>query len=176
MKRIWIAAFVLGVSGCSVAPAEPALEFSAINLDQAPAATAPVSPTPTSEPGETEGDLQDSEQPEFALDRNAEIEIEDQSGDGSSVMIDEIHISGGNSFLVIYDTTGLVRSSTLVTAQSQPVVVRFEVPIESSQELEAALYLDNGDGQFSLTDDSPLLDYERELVHEDFYYTVVSGG
>lgn len=174
MKRILITALMLLISGCALTPGEPALEFSSIDLGQDPAAVAPVAPAPTEPEGSDEAD--ESGEPEYALDRNAEIDIEDQSGDGNSVMIDEIQISGGNSFLVIYDSTGLVRSSTLVTVQSQPVVVRFEVPIEKSQELEAVLYLDNGDGQFSLAEDSPLLDYERELVHEDFYYTVVSGG
>lgn len=172
-KYVALIPLVTALAGCGLAPTEPALDFENISLG---AVTSEVEPAP-SEPVEEEpgsGNNAVSEV-DYARDRNAEIEIEDQAGDGYTVVIDEIHVAAGNAFLVIYDSTGLVRSSTLVTPQSQPVVVRFEAPLASSQELEAALYLDNGDGKLSLTDDFPILGDEDELVHEDFNYTVLSS-
>jgi hypothetical protein len=55
------------------------------------------------------------------------------------------------------------------------VTIKLDYPLESSQELEAALYLDDGDGVFRLADDFPILDDEEELVHEGFYYRLTSN-
>jgi len=63
-------------------------------------------------------------------------------------------------------------TETLVTPQSQPVTVRLNSPVTTSQELHATLYLDNGDGVFELDLDLPILGEEGKLVHETFYYKV----
>lgn len=191
MKKLAILPLLLSLAGCTAGATQPTLEFSAINLDgsqaiasPAPSATTSDSPSPdateSSSPSATESsspsasseERDDDDEIEYAQDRYAEIEIDDQSGDGTSVRISEIQIAGSNSFLVIYNKNGVVLGSALVTAQSQPVQVRLDQPLESSQELEAALYLDNGDGIFRLNEDLPILDEERDLVHEDFYYQV----
>jgi hypothetical protein len=36
--------------------------------------------------------------------------------------------------------------------------------------------LDDGDGEFNLEKDSPLIDDENEIVHEDFDYTIAKNG
>lgn len=183
MRKVLAIAGIALLSGCSGATNSPILEFASIQLGENDVTTAEPDPTSAgSEPQPSSGEspspkpTDSDDEAEYARDRYAEIDIEDQTGNGVSVLIDEIHISGGNSFLVIYDRTGLVLSSTLVTTQSQPVQILLDTPLSSSQELEAVLYLDNGDGRFSLAEDSPILDEDGDLVHEDFDYTVVDNG
>jgi hypothetical protein len=180
MKKLIALVPILVLSGCVGAPSEPELQFDSIALgDTGSVATAQPSssaaaaeePQASQEPSASPSESESSSD-EYAQDRYAEIDIEDQSGDGVMVQIEEIQISGSNSFLVIYDNSGLVLASALVTPQSQPVTIKLQVPITKSQELEAVLYLDDGDGVFDLNKDFPILDDEQELVHEDFYYRV----
>lgn len=146
------------LTSCAVAPAKDLDQFESIDLGSTPA---PV-PTKTFDP----------EGQQYATDPSAEVDIDDQSGSGSELKIDEIKVGRGNAFLVIYDNSGLVLTETLVTPQSQPVTVRLNSPVTSSQELQATLYLDNGDGVFELDLDLPILGEEGKLVHETFYYRV----
>lgn len=184
MKKLIALVPILVLSGCVGAPSEPELQFDSIALGETgsvataqPSSSAAASEEPQHSQGpsqepSTSPSESESSSDEYAQDRYAEIDIEDQSGDGVMVQIEEIRISGSNSFLVIYDNNGLVLASALVTPQSQPVTIKLQVPITESQELEAVLYLDDGDGLFDLNKDFPILDYEQELVHEDFYYRV----
>jgi hypothetical protein len=158
MKRLFALVAVLSLAGCTVT--DPVfVQFEGIKL-----ASASAQPTTTPSSGSID----------YVVDQSAEIEIEDQTGSGLSVLIEEIKVGRDGTFLVIYDSTGLVLASTMVSPQSQPVMVPLDIPISKSQELQAALYLDNGDGAFSLNSDSPLIDYEGDLVHEDFDYELVS--
>ena len=161
MKRLLALTLLLPLAGCGAQAPDQLVEFEQITLGSSE--PAPIS-TPT------------NQEVSFVVDASAEIEIEDQRGDGRSVEIEEIRVGRDGTFLVIYDRTGLVLTSTPVSPQSQPVNVELEVLVESSQELEAALYLDNGDGEFSLVTDSPLVDDEGEIIHEDFYYELVANG
>lgn len=175
MRKVAVVVLMLSLAGCSTTSAAPMEDLEAITLGQQQSGG---NTSAANTLGESE-QPSDSVEPQpdaqtYARDRYAEIDIEDQTGNGSSISIDEIEISGGNSFLVIYDSTGLVLASALVTAQSQPVTIKLDYPLASSQELEAALYLDDGDGEFSLARDFPILDDEEELVHEDFYYRLTS--
>ena len=158
MKRLFALVAVLSLAGCTVT--DPGfVQFEGIKLGSASA-----QPTTTPSSGSID----------YVVDQSAEIEIENQAGSGASVLIEEIRVGRDGTFLVIYDSTGLVLASTMVSPQFQPVMVPLNIPISKSQELQAALYLDNGDGVFSLNSDSPLIDYEGELVHEDFDYELVS--
>ena len=184
MKKLIALVPILVLTGCVGAPSEPELQFDSIALGEtgsvataqpSSSAAAADEPQPSQDPSQEPSaspSESESSSDEYAQDRYAEIDIEDQTGDGVMVQIEEIRISGSNSFLVIYNTSGLVLASALVTPQSQPVTIKLQVPITSSQDLEAVLYLDDGDGVFDLNKDFPILDYEQKLVHEDFYYTV----
>ena len=161
MRKVVAALGLVLLSGCSVQANQPELGFSNITLDG------------QSRPAVTPSQI--PEDSDYAVDSRADIDIEDQQGDGNSVVIEELKVGRDNTFLVIYDTTGLVLASAKASPQSQPVQVSLDIPVTVSQELEAALYLDDGDGVFSLQLDRPLVDYEGEIVHEDFYYRVVSN-
>ncbi len=157
------------LTGCSTLPPENQLDFKVIELqgDRAPRDSEDNTAVPEPESGSNV---------HFAVDRSAEIEIEDQIGTGEFVLIEEIRVGRANSFLVIYDSTGTVLAANLVSPQSQPVNVRLERPLTESAKLEAVLYLDDGDGEFNLEKDSPLIDDENEIVHEDFDYTIAKNG
>lgn len=168
LTRISVAALMfIGLAGCTSASDRTVAELPEIRLgtdagtnanDESPAATE----SPDSENGVQE----------YAYDPQAEIDIDDQSGDGSRIILDEISVGRNNAYLVIYDLSGQVLATALVTPFSQPVSIVLEKPVTVSQELQAALYLDDGDGNFELDEDLPLIGEENELAHEDFDYRV----
>jgi hypothetical protein len=166
MRILPLLLIVAMLTGCSTSSAQHQLDFASVELSGESSTASKPEPSVSEAP----------EEPNYAVDRSAEIEIEDQSGSGSLVQIEEIRVGRSNTFLVIYDSEGLVLASTLVSPQSQPVNVELERPLNKSSRLEAVLYLDDGDGQFEIGDDSPLIDDEGELVHEDFYYTLTKNG
>ena len=189
MKKALVLLSVAALAGCTSTVTQPTLEFDSVVLgdNQSITQAQPSQTGSATEPGVTESPATPAPSPsetseseerehEYATDRYAEIEIEDQAGDGSTIQIHEIHVSAAASHLVIYDKTGMVLGNALVTPQSQPVNIKLQIPITSSQELEAVLYLDDGDGDFDLEADSPILDDDRDLVHEDFYYRVTTSG
>ena len=153
-----ILASTLLLSGCSLAPEKNVDGLDVVRLDSQ------SNPLPTK--------TLDPQGQEYANDQSAEIDIEDQSGDGTTLEIDEIKVGRGDAFLVIYNASGLALAEVLVTPQSQPVTIRLTQALEKSQPLQAALYLDNGDGIFELDSDLPILGEEGKLVHADFDYTV----
>jgi hypothetical protein len=150
-----IAPFVL--ASCAV-PTQKELGLSAIQLE---------SPAPTS----SNDDLNEPGLANQVSDSFAELEIEDQTGTGQSVEIDEVRLSIGLGFLVITNREGNVLGYATVTPDSQPVSASLTSKVTSSQELIGLLFLDNGDGEFSSQQDSEILDDEGEPVEEDFEYT-----
>ncbi len=169
--RFFALALAVGMlAGCSANSTQHQLDFTAVELSGAE--------TGNIQNSESSGDASslEAEESNYAVDRSAEIDIEDQTGDGQLVQIDEIRVGRSNTFLVIYDSSGVVLASTLVSPQSQPVDVKLQRALTKSSQLEAVLYLDDGDGQFEIDQDSPLIDDEGELVHEDFEYRVSKNG
>ena len=114
------------------------------------------------------------EEPKYATDRTAEIDIDDQSGDGTTLRIDEVELGAKAAHLAFFDESGALLGSALVTPQSQPVSVKLIKAITFSQEIDAFLFLDDGDGVFELEDDRPIHDEDGELVDEDFDYWLES--
>lgn len=170
MRYFALALAVGMLAGCSANSTQHQLDFAAVELSGAETGK---NQNPD---GSGTSSSPESEETNFAVDRSAEIDIEDQTGDGQLVQIEEIRVGRSNTFLVIYDSGGVVLASTLVSPQSQPVDVKLERTLTKSSQLEAVLYLDDGDGQFEIDQDSPLIDDEGELVHEDFEYIVSSNG
>jgi hypothetical protein len=157
----------LVLAGCTLAPEKSLDEIYSIQLGTtaSPAQTQQPeeSPEPTSSPDKSQ---------EFAKDPEAEIEIDDQVGDGLTLFIHEVEIERGNAFLVVYNDANLVVAEAFVTPQSQPVTISFDVPLTSTQNLQAVLYLDDGDGLFDLGQDLPIIGEYGELVHIDFKYRI----
>jgi len=158
IRAVAILAFALVISGCTSLPQSEFKSFDSIVLLEG------SEPTPTK--------TVDSSGQQYATDPTAEVEIDDQSGDGTFITIDEIELTRGNAFLVVYNLSGIVLAEAFVTPQSQPVTLMLDAPLSGSQQLQATLYLDNGDGVFELDLDLPILGEEGELVHESFWYSV----
>lgn len=157
----------------SCSPQQTALEpLASVELGKIDA-----DPSETNETESTDGS-QSQEGESVALDPvsddYAELEIEDQSGSGLEVSVEEASVSLGYGFLVVMNKAGEVLGYSVVSPDSQPVAVSLKNPLSSSQELIGELFFDNGDGVFSPGLDNPILNEEGESVREDFYYSLSS--
>lgn len=107
-----------------------------------------------------------------APDPVADLEIEDQTGDGSEVTVSSVALGRESAILVITDLTGDILAVKQVSPRTQPVVVPLAQKVDTTQELVGTLYLDNGNGDFDAAADTPMVDEEGEPVSEDFDYVV----
>ena len=151
---------VLTLTSCTSATVDE-IELPTISLGQGQQPTTTPSESPSENP---------STPPKTVSDAYAELEMEDQSGDGFSVEIDEVRLSVGTGLLVITDSQGQVLGSSKVTLNTQPVTVLLTTPIGQSQKTYAQIYLDDGDGEFDLNLDTPILDEDGDLARESFDY------
>ncbi len=106
-----------------------------------------------------------------ATDPIADLEVDDQFGNGTEVAVTSVLLGREPALLVITDMTGQVLGVKEVSTRSQPTQVKLQTPVTTSQELIASLYLDDGNGRFNPAD-TPMLDEENEPVSEDFDYVV----
>lgn len=162
----------LVLSGCSTTGStlEPLTSIELGEPDTGTPGTETGTPgTETGTPGTESGEVV---QINPVFDELAELEIEDQSGLGFEVKIEEVRLSLGDGFLVITNQEGEVLGYSVVTPDSQPVVVPLSLRASFSQELTGVLYLDNGDGVFSPDLDFPIRDDDGDGVRERFSYTV----
>ncbi len=137
---------------------------------ETPPTAEPIQPEISSDP-DSDSQPQSSTQ-DFVIDY-AELEIEDQSGDGKTVAIEELRTSLPAALIVITNRSGSVLGVAKASATSTPVSIELRTPITVSQELYAQLFADNGNGDY---DSSDLVVYEdleeREPITEDFDYRV----
>lgn len=110
--------------------------------------------------------------PNAAADAVADLEVDDQIGNGREVTVTSVLLGRGPAIMVITDRNGNVLGTKKVSPRTQPVTVRLHQPVTVSQELLATLYLDDGDGAFDPQKDTPMVDEESEPVGEDFDYIV----
>lgn len=106
-----------------------------------------------------------------ASDLIADIEVDDQVGDGTEVIVTSVQLGRGPAWLVVTDLPGNVLGTKKVSPRTQPVTVPLKPPVTQSQELIATLYLDDGNGNFD-NKDAVMVDDEGEPVSEDFDYVV----
>ena len=177
MRFIYSSLLILALVGCAQ-QTQPALPVS---IDLAPSSSqqADLDPAePTSTVPTTEADA--SAEPSMAEGTNgqvideSELEIEDQSGDGSRIQIDEIETNLASGLIVIFSQSGEVLGSAKASYSVTPVTIELSTPVTSDSELIAKLYADNGNGVFDYgdlqvfeSDDDGL-----EAVEEDFEYEV----
>ncbi|MEZ5185516.1 MAG: hypothetical protein R2720_07200 [Candidatus Nanopelagicales bacterium] len=107
-----------------------------------------------------------------AADSVADLEVDDQYGNGRSVTVTSVILGRGPAWLTISDLGGNVLGVKEVSPRTQPVTVNLQPPVTMSQELLAALYLDDGDGSFDAEKDTLMVDEDGEPVSEDFDYIV----
>lgn len=153
-KVALVAAALLATAACSNS-ADPVSDQSAApsGAIELPEATAPMPTNP-------------------AADSIADLEVDDQWGNGTEVTVTSVMLGRGPAWLVISDLGGNVLGTKQVSPRTQPVTVQLQPPVTMSQELIASLYLDDGDGRFDTQSDTMMVDEEAETVTEDFDYVV----
>ncbi len=109
------------------------------------------------------------------VDESAEVEVDDQAGDGTTVQVEEVRVGSQPGFVVIHDAGRTVLGWAYVPSAVRGVTVTLATPVRASRELVASLFRDDGDRVFDPgvdrlvveTDDD---DGEIEPVAEDFDY------
>lgn len=107
---------------------------------------------------------------EPVIDADAELDVPDQSGDGSGVQITEVNLSRGSGHVAIFTTAGELLGSAPVSAAARPVTVSLSTPVPASSELLVVLYVDDGDGELDIERDALVLDDDSDVEDEDFDY------
>lgn len=128
-----------------------------------PASPSPTTPTPASagaQPGAT------------VVDVLAELEVEDQRGDGTSARVEFARLSSGTGHVAISTRDGQLLGSAPVTQGAQPVTIPLSPRVTASGELLAVLYADDGDGAFDAARDPVVVDNDGEREREDFDYVL----
>lgn len=110
--------------------------------------------------------------PATVRDPNADLEVEDQSGDGRTVRVDEVEASAPG-FVAIWTLDGVLLGSAPVRPDTVLLRVRLDADA-GNRELRAVLYRDNGDGRFDPSAD-PVVTESGERVQETFEYRTASG-
>jgi hypothetical protein len=100
----------------------------------------------------------------------ADLDIDDQVGNGRSVVIEAVDTDLPAVHIVIETRDGLVLGSDMRTAGLQPVTLRLNEPVPEPMELVGRMLADDGDGILELGADRPVIDDEGEQVAEDFDY------
>ena len=102
---------------------------------------------------------------EPVIDPLADLDIDDQRGDGTQVIVESLSTSlPGGVTLVILDGKGRTIAEVPVTPGVQPVTVLLDSTLTRSQELQGMLMAPGGGGI--------LVDNEGEAVEEDFDYVI----
>ena len=121
----------------------------------------PVTPegTVTQEPGTVTGGG-----PRGTVDPLAELDIDDQRGEGSQVVIESLATGLTGVTLVLLDSKGTTVATLPVPPGVQPVAVELDTRLTTTQELRGVLMAPDGAGM--------LMDDEGEAVEEDFDYVI----
>lgn len=162
-----IAAGTALLAACGSGAAEPRIApVAAPQVAAAPAATAPAATAPaaSAQAPATAG------LPVPVSDPGATVDADDQSGDGSTVVVREARVTAGPGWVVIRtddDSAGRILGvAPLQPGQSGPVTVTLTEPVPDTtgddDDLTAVLHLDDGDGVFDERTDPAILDEDDD--------------
>jgi hypothetical protein len=115
---------------------------------------APEGDAPASSPA-TAGETTVAPEGESGSDQQADLEFEDQSGDGSSVVVDTVSAPQGGFVVVTAEGADAPLGSVQVkVGTTDDVEVPLDTPLTADTDLTATLYADtDGDGAFDPTAD-----------------------
>lgn len=169
-------------SGSDDVSTEPAVSLApeTTTAGTAPAATASALPDDDVTDDPTDDAVDDSTVLAGAstvIDNSAQVEVEDQAGDGSAVQVESVRIGAEPGFVVIYDAGQTVLGWEYVPSAVRGVTVSLSTPVQASRELVAALFRDDGDKEFDASVDPLIVEEdddgtETEPVAEDFDYVL----
>lgn len=155
----------------SAAPPTSAAPTSASPSSAAPSASASASSSTSSSAGPASG-------PTVEDDR-AELDVDDQRGDGRSVAVEEVRLTSGTGFVAVYTRDGELLGSAEV-GRGRTLTVDLDDRIPASGEFRAVLFGDEGDGRFDPEDDPRVVEGdddaddagETDAVDDEFDYTL----
>jgi hypothetical protein len=132
-----------------VLPAAAALILLSGCGDDAPEGDAPVSSPATA------GETTVAPEGESGSDQQADLEFADQSGDGSSVVVDTVSApQGGFVVVTAAGSAAPLGSAQFEVGTTDDVAVPLDTPLTAAADLTATLYADtDGDGAFDPTAD-----------------------
>lgn len=169
MRRRWLVvpAVALMLAGCSSSDraAPPDADLAPIVVADASVESQP-SPSPSPSVSVT-----GEESP--VTDPRADLDIDDQVGDGRTVVVEAVETDLSAVHLVIETRDGRILGSDLITAGLQPVTLRLDQAVPEPMELVGRILADNGDGILEVGIDLPVVDDEGEHVTEDFNYVFI---
>jgi hypothetical protein len=145
----------------------------------APTATSEATPGPADRPSPSaspspspsrhgDDDVHPPQASHHVTDTRAELDVDDQSGAGRSVAVEEVFLSDGTGFVAVFDAGGRLLGSAPVSRATRPVSVPLDEPVTGTMRLVAVLYADDGDGRFDPASDPQVLDSDNEVVEDDF--------
>lgn len=135
-----------------------------------------IEPIVVNEPaeGSTALPVQPQEEPNLWLGTDADLDIDDQRGEGDFVVIDSVDSPYAKSFVVITNAAGEVLGVGESTPDRQLVSIPLEPKVTTTSKLIGTLYADNDDGIFSISTDEIVFDDDNEIVSEGFDYIVLN--
>lgn len=87
-----------------------------------------------------------------------DVELEDQSGDGASVLVEEVQATEAG-WVVVLDSAGTVLGTASVpVGEVRDVTIDLTTPVSATGELSAVLHRDDGDGAFDTATDPAVLE------------------
>lgn len=107
-------------------------------------------------------------------DAAAEVDVDDQRGDGTTVVVREVRLPTTDGHVVVIDprSRAVLGSAPVRAGSTRTVTLTLSTPVQVSGELVALLYADDGDGRFDPSTDAGVVDDDGEAVDEDFEYIV----
>lgn len=142
----------------------PLSPTSASTPSTSPSASASASPSASTSPSPST-----SATPGTGGRDEADLEVEDQRGDGRTVAVEEASAASGTGFVAVYTRDDQLLGSAAVTGG--PLTVELDERVPATGQLRAVLFGDDGDGTFSPETD-PRLSANGAPVDEAFDYTL----
>lgn len=160
-----------GLSAAACGSDPPDQPVGAIPGGEASAAASPATPASPQPAGDRAGGVQ----PNQVRDDLAELDVEDQTGSGASVVIEQARLGMGPGLVVITPATGNVPIGVgaIPANGATNLTVGLNSPVTSSGELRVVLYADSdGDGAFDPARDALVVDDEGEPEDDDTDYWI----
>lgn len=169
----------LGLAACGN-EAEPEevgapIVLSSTGATSSPGTTSSASPTASTPSGSPSASGGAAPVVAVVRDGSANVDVDDQRGDGTSVRVAEVRLTAGAGHVVIMDprTRQLLGTAAVTAGRTRGVTVPLTTPVAASGELVALLHVDDGDGRFdAATDGAVVDDDDDEAVDDDFDFTL----
>lgn len=171
------------LAGCGGTPAQEPPEGPIVLRSAASSGTPSPSATPTTSSGVGAAPLAPD-----VRDHDADVDVRDQTGDGRTVVVEEVVVTVGPGHVVVVDPSGgaVLGTAAVRAGTTRALTVTLATPLPRSGEYLVLLHADDGDGRYDEArdglvvhaggDDGPDGDDDDSgadrAVDEDFRYTL----